>query len=45
MGPRAYTSAIRGSDLCQAIVGPSRVRSHMSEGMRIVALLHTKMVE
>jgi hypothetical protein len=35
----------RGSELCQAIVDPPRVRSHVSEGMKIAALYNTKMVE
>jgi hypothetical protein len=34
-----------GSELCQAIVGPLRLRSHMSKGMRIAALCHTEMAE
>jgi hypothetical protein len=33
----------RGSELCLAIVGPPRVRNHMSEGMQIAALLHIEM--
>jgi hypothetical protein len=33
----------RGSDLCLAIVGPPRVRNHLSEGMRSAAHHHTKM--
>jgi hypothetical protein len=35
----------RGSELCHAIIGPPRVRNHLSEGMRIAALHHTKMVK
>jgi hypothetical protein len=35
----------QGFKLCLAIVGPLRVRSHLSEGMRIATLYHTKMVE
>jgi hypothetical protein len=35
----------RGSMLCQAIVSPPRVRSHVSEGMQIVALHHVEIVE
>jgi hypothetical protein len=35
----------RGSELCLAIVGPPRVRNHLSEGMRIAAICHTKMVK
>jgi hypothetical protein len=35
----------RGSELCQAIVGPPRVRSHLSEGMQIAALHHAKMAK
>jgi hypothetical protein len=33
----------RGSELCLAIVGPPRVRNHLSEEMRLVALHHTEM--
>jgi hypothetical protein len=33
----------RGSELCLAILGPPRVRNHLSEGMRIAALCHTEM--
>jgi hypothetical protein len=33
----------RGSKLCLAIVGSPRVRNHLSEGMQIAALHHTKM--
>jgi hypothetical protein len=35
----------QGFKLCLAIVGPLRVRSHLSEGMRIATLCHTKMAE
>jgi hypothetical protein len=35
----------RGSELCHAIVGPPRVRSHQSKGMRIAALHNTEMAE
>jgi hypothetical protein len=35
----------RGSELCLATVGPLRVRSHMLEGMQIVALYLVEMVE
>jgi hypothetical protein len=31
-----------GSELCLAIVGPARVRNHLSEGMRAAALRRTK---
>jgi hypothetical protein len=34
-----------GSELCQTIVGPLRVRGHLSEGMWIVALHNTEMAE
>jgi hypothetical protein len=34
----------RGFELCLAIVSPQRVRNHLSEGMQITALRHTKMV-
>jgi hypothetical protein len=33
-----------GSKLCLAIVCPPRMRNHLSEGMHIAALRHTKMV-
>jgi hypothetical protein len=33
-----------GFDLCHTIVGPPRVRHHLSEGMQLVALHHTEMV-
>jgi hypothetical protein len=33
----------RGFELCLAIVGPPRVRNHLLEGMRTVALRHTEM--
>jgi hypothetical protein len=33
-----------GSELCLAIVGPSRVRNLLSERMRDTALCHTEMV-
>jgi hypothetical protein len=33
----------RGSELCHAIIGPPRVRNHLSEGMRLAALHHTEM--
>jgi hypothetical protein len=33
----------QGFELCHAIVGPPRVRHHLSEGMRLAALSHTKM--
>jgi hypothetical protein len=33
MGPGAYRFVNLGFELCQAIVGPPRVRSHLSEGM------------
>jgi hypothetical protein len=36
---------IHGSELCLAIVGPPRVRSHLSEGMQITVLRHTEMAE
>jgi hypothetical protein len=35
----------RGSELCQAIVGPPKVRGHLSEGMWITIIHHIKMVE
>jgi hypothetical protein len=31
------------SDLCLAIIGPPRVRNHLSEGMHTIALHHTEM--
>jgi hypothetical protein len=34
----------RGSKLCFAIIGPIRMRNHLSEGMQIAALHHTEMV-
>jgi hypothetical protein len=34
-----------GSELCQAIVGHPRVRSHLSEGMRITTLHHAEMAK
>jgi hypothetical protein len=34
-----------GSELCLAIVGPLRVRSHLSKGMQIIGLCHTEMAE
>jgi hypothetical protein len=34
----------QGSDLCLSIVGPSRVRNHLSEMMQAATLHHTKMV-
>jgi hypothetical protein len=34
---------IRGSKLCLAVVGPLRVRSHLSEGMWVIALYDTEM--
>jgi hypothetical protein len=34
-----------GSELCQAIFDPPRVRSHLSGGMWIVALHHTELAE
>jgi hypothetical protein len=34
-----------GFELCQDIVSPPRVRSHMSEGMWITALHNTEMAE
>jgi hypothetical protein len=34
-----------GIQLHGHLVGPLRVRSHLSEGMRIAVLLHTKMAE
>jgi hypothetical protein len=34
----------RGSELCHAIVGPPRVKHHLSEGMRLATLHHTEMV-
>jgi hypothetical protein len=43
-GQGAHPSAARGSELCLAIVNPPRVRNHLSVGMWITALLHTKMV-
>jgi hypothetical protein len=33
----------RGSKLCLAIIGPSRVRNHILMGMWITALCHTEM--
>jgi hypothetical protein len=36
---------IRGSELCLAIVGPLRVRSHQLEGMRMATLHHTEMAK
>jgi hypothetical protein len=33
----------RGSELCLAIIGPPRVRNHLSEGVRNIALHHTEM--
>jgi hypothetical protein len=35
----------RGSKLCLAILGPPRVRGHMSEVMWSAVLHHTKLVE
>jgi hypothetical protein len=35
----------RGFELCPAVVGPPRVRSHLSEGMRLAALHHTEMAK
>jgi hypothetical protein len=35
---------MQGSELCHAIVGPRWARHHLSKGMRLVALRHTKMV-
>jgi hypothetical protein len=35
----------RGSELCPAIVGPPRVRNHLSEAIQIAALHHTMMAE
>jgi hypothetical protein len=35
----------RGSELCLAIVNPPRVRSHLSEGMRLAALCHTEVAD
>jgi hypothetical protein len=32
-----------GSELCHTIIGPPWVRHHLTEGMRLVALHHTKM--
>jgi hypothetical protein len=32
----------RGSKLCHTIIGPLRTRHHLSEGMRLVTLYHTK---
>jgi hypothetical protein len=34
----------QGPELCLAIVGPLRVRNHLSEGMWMSVLCHTKMV-
>jgi hypothetical protein len=34
-----------GSELCHAVIGPPRARHHLSEGMRLEALRHTKMAE
>jgi hypothetical protein len=34
----------RGSEMCLAIVGPPRVRNHLSVGMRAAAFHHTKRV-
>jgi hypothetical protein len=33
----------RGSKLCHAIIGPPRSRHHLSDGMKLAALRHTKM--
>jgi hypothetical protein len=33
----------QGSNLCHAIVGPPQARHQLFEGMRLVALRHTKM--
>jgi hypothetical protein len=35
----------RGSELCHAIIGPPRARHHLSEGMRLAAIHHTKMAK
>jgi hypothetical protein len=35
----------QGSNLCQAIVGPLKLRGHLSNWMRIAAACHTEMVE
>jgi hypothetical protein len=34
----------QGLELCLALIGPSRVRNHLSEGMHIAALRHTEKV-
>jgi hypothetical protein len=34
----------RGSKLCHAIIGPPRLRHHLSKGMQLAALRHTEMV-
>jgi hypothetical protein len=36
---------IWGSELCLAIVGPLKVRSHLPEGMRVIAHCHAEMDE
>jgi hypothetical protein len=33
----------RGSELCHAIIGPPRARHHLTKGMRLEALYHSKM--
>jgi hypothetical protein len=35
----------QGSELCHAIVGPSQAKHHLSEGMRLATLHHTKMAK
>jgi hypothetical protein len=32
-----------GSELCHTVVGPSRVRHHLSKGIQLAALRHTEM--
>jgi hypothetical protein len=41
-GPVPYSSVNQGSELCQAIVDPPKVRSHLSEGMQMTTLRHTE---
>jgi hypothetical protein len=35
----------QGSELCHAIVGPPQAKHHLSEGMRLATLHHTKMAK
>jgi hypothetical protein len=41
-GPVPYPFVNQGSELCQAIVDPPKVRSHLLEGMQMTALRHTE---